>query len=417
MKLTSYKEYILEKVIYDMILESNLVFSNNFLGLLSKMGSNEIAKELIKLYSVDIDGVQHNYIDTTDERDSVSFTPDRKATEINKDYVEEWKVIADTRYLTHSDKNDRIFERLGYVKADREEWHPSVGTIGNIMKETIGSQGKIYVLFESNGKTSVLNKLALESQNNNSIVWSTSRNSIKVGRLVRSILKAGGVSFIEKDIETFVNKYKATFDFSKNMIRQFDIVKGDDIKYWYKGNNYVGSGGTLNSSCMKNSNSSVFDLYSKNSSISLVILYDDNGTIDDDVKYTSDKIKGRAILWETDKGMFMDRIYTAYDSDVNLFIEFAIKSNFWFKTEQDMEPDTSITNGRETKELEFTVRLDTINLDGYPYCDTICYLNETSETISNSNDNYDLELKNTDGSAVRFEDMEDDDGYDDDDTW
>jgi hypothetical protein len=30
------------------------------------------------------------------------------------------------------------------------------------MKETIGSHGKIYVLFESDGKTSVLNKLIRE---------------------------------------------------------------------------------------------------------------------------------------------------------------------------------------------------------------------------------------------------------------
>jgi hypothetical protein len=34
------------------------------------------------------------------------------------------------------------------------------------------------------------------------------------------------------------------------MIKQFDIVKGDDIKYWYKGNNYEGNGGTFGS-CMK----------------------------------------------------------------------------------------------------------------------------------------------------------------------
>jgi hypothetical protein len=65
------------------------------------------------------------------------------------------------RYLTlTSDKNDRIFERLGYEKADREEWHPQVGTVGIIMKETIGSHGKIYVLFESDGKTSV-NKISI----------------------------------------------------------------------------------------------------------------------------------------------------------------------------------------------------------------------------------------------------------------
>jgi hypothetical protein len=41
--------------------------------------------------------------------------------------------------------------------------------------------------------------------------------------------------------------------------------------------------------------------------------------------------------------------YTPHDSDLNLFKEFATKSNFWFKTEQDMEVDTQITNGTETK--------------------------------------------------------------------
>jgi hypothetical protein len=55
------------------------------------------------------------------------------------------------------------------------------------MKETIGSHGKIYVLFESDGKTSVLNKL--ENIGEDSRAWSTSRNNIKIGRLVRSILK------------------------------------------------------------------------------------------------------------------------------------------------------------------------------------------------------------------------------------
>jgi hypothetical protein len=67
---------------------------------------------------------------------------------------------------------------------------------GIIMKETIGSHGKIYVLFESDGKTSVLNKLALENIGEDSRAWSTSRNNIKIGRLVR--LKVSGVSFIER---------------------------------------------------------------------------------------------------------------------------------------------------------------------------------------------------------------------------
>jgi hypothetical protein len=72
-------------------------------------------------------------------------------------------VIKTIEYLRDLDK-----------KADREEWHPQVGTVGIIMKETIGSHGKIYVLFESDGKTSVL-KLALENIGEDSRAWSTSK--------------------------------------------------------------------------------------------------------------------------------------------------------------------------------------------------------------------------------------------------
>jgi hypothetical protein len=72
------------------------------------------------------------------------------------------------------------------------------------MKETIGSHGKIYVLFESDGKTSV-KQISIREYGEDSRAWSTSRNNIKIGRLVRSILKVSGVSFIEKDIEMLIN--------------------------------------------------------------------------------------------------------------------------------------------------------------------------------------------------------------------
>jgi hypothetical protein len=58
----------------------------------------------------------------------------------------------------------------------------------------------------------------------------------------------------------------------------------------------------LNGSCMKNSDSELFDLY--NSNVSLVILYDDNGSIDNenthliklkDVRYFGKQIK--VCLW------------------------------------------------------------------------------------------------------------------------
>jgi hypothetical protein len=84
---------------------------------------------------------------------------------------------------------------------------------GIIMKETIGSHGKIYVLFESDGKTSVLNKLALENIGEDSRAWSTSRNNIKIGRLVRS--KSKWCKFYRKDIETLLINIRRHLTFQK----------------------------------------------------------------------------------------------------------------------------------------------------------------------------------------------------------
>jgi hypothetical protein len=419
MKLIKYQDYISEKVFYNMILESKLVFSKDFISILGKMTDNKISQELLKLYSTDVDGIQHNYIDVTDEKDAVSFTPDRKVIELTKDTPELWIVVSDGRYLTHSDRNNKIFERLGYEKEGRSEWHPSNDTVGRILKETFGSRGKIYVLFEGeeNGKLSVLNKEALVENSENVKIWSMSRNNIKIGRLVRAILTTAGEKFLAADIEVFVNKYKATFDFMKDMMKQFDIVKGDDIAYWYKSDNYVSGSGSLNNSCMANVDSNFLDIYSKNSNVSLVILYDDSeGNISDDGKYTSSKIKGRAILWNSNIGKFMDRIYTKDDSDVDLFKKFATDSGWWFKVNQNMDPDTDITNGKETKKMDITVDLDKATFDRYPYCDTLCYLNTSNSTISNDDNDYNYELKNTNGTADGGDDDYDDDyhNYDDD---
>jgi hypothetical protein len=66
----------------------------------------------------------------------------------------------------------------------------------------------------SDGKTSVLNKLALENIGEDSRAWSTSRNNIKIGRLVRSI-KVEVVCFIEKDIETLLINIRRHLTFPK----------------------------------------------------------------------------------------------------------------------------------------------------------------------------------------------------------
>ena len=406
MSILKYNDYLSEKVAYELILESKVIYSKKFVNLLNKMKSNKLASILLGLYSKDIEGVSQNYIDITDEKDSVSFTPDRKAQELMKDKPETWEVKESGRYLTNSDRNNKLFEALGYDKEKYGCWAPDSGTIGIILSETVSrTTGNIYVMFQEfttdDPRIGVINKAAIEpADSEDPKVWTTSRNPIKIGRLVRALLRSAKITFTDKDIEDFTNQWKATYDFAKDALKQFDVVKGGKISYWYDESYYVGGGGSLNNSCMASVDSDYFDIYTENPQVSLVILYSDDGVIDGE-KYTSKKIKGRAILWDAtingQKGMFMDRIYTVQDSDVELFKQFAEKNGWFYKRSQSMEPQERITDGKSSIDARIKVELDEWRFDYYPYCDTMCYINENDGFLYNYEKGEGRQLRDTGG--------------------
>lgn len=408
MNLLKYGEFITDSAIYDFILESKLIYSSRFINILNRMGDNKISKELLKLYTTDLD-IQHNYIDITDQKDSVSFTPDRKVKELSK--VETgvlWEVIDDSKYLANKAStkakqklNDAIFTALGYdVTEHEDQWEPSEGDLGRILKEVVSpTTGRIYVLFQEDDedRSVVMNKAGLKEYVDDEVsidskIWRISRNNIKVGRLIRSILTASKVKFVDKDIEDFTNQYKATFDFITDDSK-FEIVSGDDIKKWYNWNNYYTQNGTLGSSCMKYAEcQEYFGIYCDNpKQVRMVILY------------TSDRseIKGRAILWNLKSDgediQYLDRIYTNHDSDIELFKMYAEKNGFWYKVEQNSENDCEITNGKETISPTLIATLSDSDFDYYPYMDTLCYLNTDDDTISNKTLYANRELNDTSG--------------------
>ena len=390
MSILKYKDYISEKAVYELLLESKVVYSKKFINLLNKMKANKLATELLNLYSKDVDGVTQNYIDITDLKDAVSFTPDRKVQELTKDKPDTWKITNSGRYLTTSDRNDKLFEALGYDKAKYGCWNPDTGAVGLILAETVSrTSGKIYVMFKEyeGERIGVVNKEAMEpTEAEDQRIWSTSRNNIKIGRLVRAILTASKIPFTDSEIEQFTNQYKATYDFAKDALKQFDIVQGDKIAYWYDEENYVDGGGSLNNSCMASVGSDYFDIYTQNPQVSLVILYGDGGSIESE-KYTDDRIKGRAILWDAKLDgqpvKFMDRIYTSQDADVELFKQFAEKNGWWFKKRQSMEPNEDFTDGNSSKKGKIKVNLDDTDFEYYPYCDTVCYIDTNTGIASN----------------------------------
>ncbi len=393
MKIDNYSEYILEKQIYQLLLESKVVYSIKFINILDKMKANRLAKELLKIYSQDVDAIVQNYIDVTDVKDTVSFTPDRKVQELNKDKPEIWVVVNNSRHLTNSDANNHIFTALEYDKNSQEPYRPENGAKGIILKETVSAQtGNIYVIFQDYGvespKISIMNKAGLQLDKDDAKVWQTSRNNIKIGRLVKALLNAAKVTFTNPELEAFVNQYKATFDFLANILNQFDVVTGKKIAYWYYYKHYEDGDGTLNNSCMSEVDPDYFEIYTTNKNVSLVILYDDEGTIGENGKYTSTHIKGRAILWNAyidgvGDVKFMDRIYTVQDSDVELFKQYAEKNKFWYKTRQSMNQNEKITNGIDVITPHITVKIENGDFDYYPYTDTLSYVDIEKKEMTN----------------------------------
>jgi hypothetical protein len=368
----------------------------------------------MSLQNNDVD-VQYNYIDVTEENDSVSFTPDRKAQEIIAGKEELYRVIDSGRYLTNSERNQHIYDRLNHERP-KDVYQPEVGTVGKVLGETTGTTGKIYCLFEctneggDKGKRTIINKEALESYDASfDKVWITSRNKIKIGRVIRALLRASGIQSNDAEIEKFVNQYKSTIDIINDAFNKFDVVKAFDILHWYNYENYTyGSGkGTLGNSCMADVPDSWLYIYRSNPDVcNLVILYDESGKITDG-KYKSSKIIGRALLWTTRDGYkFMDRIYTAKDSDIDLFKKFADRNDWWSKKSQNSGSSFMIEKGNESKSNPVII----VDLqkwdDEFPYLDSLMYFNNGTGELSNDGDSIkaDYMLQSTSGSYDNISD-------------
>ncbi len=220
------------------------------------------------------------------------------------------------------------------------------------------------------------------------------RSEIKVGRFAKGLLDKAGFKPTDKDIEQFVNQFKAEFKILKSAFEHIEIVSGDDIKTWYDGENYdSGEGGSLLGSCMRYKKCQYyFDIYTQNpNQVSLIIYKSETD---------KSKIRGRALLWTDVLGRkFMDRIYTIADSDIGIFIRFAEQNNFIYKSEQESSEYTDILQNDVVIENKvITVALENNYFDYYPYLDTLKFYSASDGKLSNSDDiDYEYKLEDTDG--------------------
>lgn len=369
-------------------------FSIDFFNTIKRISYNKIASIICNLQGANNENINYDYIVTTESNNIVGFLTPKKVNELKNNNIQ--YTVNSTRNLTHSSKNDKIFIKIGYDRTTNEYWYPQPGDRGLILNECVSDEtGREYVLFQccNTNRLSVINKMAIVPVDFD--FFNLSKNKIKIGRLVNNILNELNIDVTPKEIEEFVNLYKSSYDLLNNKDLQFRLLEGDEISHGYHINNYYcDRSGSLANSCMATKEPDYFDLYTQNKNCKMLILLSDSGTLKDD-RYESDKISGRALVWNgrisdmngnSKEITLMDRVYSNNDSDVQLFVEYAKKMGWYYKVEQTRYSDTPITNGDDIHHFydsdsdlftsEFLIPLDNYILDKYPYVDTFCYLKD-----------------------------------------
>jgi pyrimidine operon attenuation protein/uracil phosphoribosyltransferase len=397
--MLKYSEFINEKVMYNLLLESQVKFSNKFIDVLKNIDT-PVSNAILKLHNKDLD-ITQNYIDIDlSNSNMITFTQDSKAKQIEEETKNHYKIDNKSKHLKVSDfntekgekENTELFRSLGLdIKDFSKENRGNVGDIIKVINSVESPLNKktyhFYELLNNPEIKSVIGDDGVSPKSYDK-VWSTSRNPYRIGRWTNSILNLAGESFSNSDIEKFVNDYKSNISILNDAFSKFDVVDKYDIHYWYHKRNYESESGTLGSSCMAGVPEKVLQLYIQNPNVCrLVILYSDNGSIKDG-KYKSNKIIGRALLWELSDGRtFMDRIYTIKDSDVNLFKKYAEHNGWWCKKEQNTSSKFSMSKGDiNINSGTLKVLLDDPYFDYYPYLDTLSYINYEKKYLTNDDE-------------------------------
>jgi hypothetical protein len=380
--ITESHDLITESQLIEMLLESDVMFSDNFKKVLGKI-DNPVAKKILDLEKKDLPVVA-NYFDIDSKRnDYLYFTPDRKAQEILNDPKELYRFVGNNGgWLRHGEVNTAIFGRLGYVP-EGDVYRPVSTEVGEVVEKIVSEKsGKTWVWLKFPGGQGVFNLEKLRPvDDRHKLVWSKNRQDVRVGRSMNALLALAAkdddtAKFNARDIEIFVNLYKAQIDKFNDKFSLFEEVKGRRIYDKYQYDNYYDASGSLANSCMAEADSSWLEPYTENDTVSLVIFK----AVEDE-----DMIVGRAILWETlDGKKVMDRIYTNNDSDVELFRQYATDNGWWYKSNNNSAARIEgVGPEGQDQNLSIDVQLKKDH-ENFPYMDTLKYYYPATGIITNS---------------------------------
>jgi hypothetical protein len=186
-------------------------------------------------------------------------------------------------------------------------------------------------------------------------LFAAASNPTTIGRLVKSIFNSNKIDVSDAELENFGNLFRsyATLLSKRSSVM---VVSGNEIREWYHQDRYAGRNGrdgTLNKSCMRHEDcQDFFDIYIKNPDVvKMVIKVNEEG-----------RLEARALLWQTDKGPYLDRVYSI-SPETEKVIE------VWAEWNHDNILKFSNLGGQK---LKVSLRPHMM-YDYYPYMDTFCY--------------------------------------------
>lgn len=208
----------------------------------------------------------------------------------------------------------------------------------------------------------------MESGDYYNIYTVAGRQETRVGRAVRMMFDSvPDLSFTDSEIEQFTNLLRAQ---DVSLSGEFALVEGEAIRHWYNGRRYAPRQGSLNSSCMRYARTNKYlGIYVNNPDVVKLLIMTDKET---------NKLLGRALVWFTDEGTFMDRVYGS-DLTIAAFRNYATEKGWYVQNGYD----GWIYNGERVIKT-FRIELSEWEFDSYPYMDTVAYLDFENGIISNA---------------------------------
>jgi len=237
------------------------------------------------------------------------------------------------------------------------------------------------------------------------------RTTVKIGRFLNAFLnnthvkqiikdEFNDIKFTDKDIEEFVNLYKSI---NLDANKKFKIVKGENIAMYYNEDTYASESGQLGNSCMRHVDPGYFDIYVHNEKVCKLLIY----------LNADGKLLGRALVWKLHNPIceaqyFMDRIYTANDSDIIKFKNYADEKGWMIKNRNTSDSEEGLMFRYKGKPVfgRIYVKLDDADFDEYPFVDTLSFLNKDDKLVSNVGFEDGNVLWSTDGYADQCDSCE-----------